>query len=251
MSSYLYIVKYEFPLVIQAFLKVDTPSGGISGLAVVSHTASSGVLLVPAPLAHDYKIQDYTNLECYAKDCSGAVPDCHGVTQNGSGSSSVTSPALVLVETPNESVCGGTVVSTKMNGRGSPRQLAKRNRKSFLACCIMTWNRRRALQGTREEREEKESPAASSPGTGQRVMQEQKEGTKGKARIPPSHDTKCAEGRKTGKGNREKILEWHDLERETGDARKRGEENGKSFLTCHMATCLSPAIAFFSLWPAV
>uniref|UniRef100_A0A672KT17 Sodium-coupled neutral amino acid transporter 3-like n=2 Tax=Sinocyclocheilus grahami TaxID=75366 RepID=A0A672KT17_SINGR len=27
MSSYLYIVKYEFPLVIQAFLKVDNPSG--------------------------------------------------------------------------------------------------------------------------------------------------------------------------------------------------------------------------------
>ncbi|KAI4872576.1 hypothetical protein NFI96_010022 [Prochilodus magdalenae] len=46
---------------------------------------------------------------------SGVVPDCHGVTQNGSGSSSVTSPALVLVETPNESVCGGTVVSAKMN----------------------------------------------------------------------------------------------------------------------------------------
>ncbi|KAI4876002.1 hypothetical protein NFI96_003517 [Prochilodus magdalenae] len=43
------------------------------------------------------------------------APDCHGGTQNGSGSSSVTSPALVLVETPNESVCGGTVVSTKMN----------------------------------------------------------------------------------------------------------------------------------------
>ncbi|KAI4904419.1 hypothetical protein NFI96_027951 [Prochilodus magdalenae] len=43
------------------------------------------------------------------------VDDCHGVTQNGSGSSSVTSPALVLVEKPNESVCGGTVVSTKMN----------------------------------------------------------------------------------------------------------------------------------------
>ncbi|KAI4891570.1 hypothetical protein NFI96_002216 [Prochilodus magdalenae] len=33
------------------------------------------------------------------KECSGFVPDCHGVTQNGSGSSSVTSPALVLVET--------------------------------------------------------------------------------------------------------------------------------------------------------
>ncbi|KAI4888489.1 hypothetical protein NFI96_011220 [Prochilodus magdalenae] len=46
----------------------------------------------------------------------GVVPDCHGVTQNGSGSSSVTSPALVLVETPNESVCGGPVVSTKMIG---------------------------------------------------------------------------------------------------------------------------------------
>ncbi|KAI4893862.1 hypothetical protein NFI96_001635 [Prochilodus magdalenae] len=44
---------------------------------------------------------------------------CHGVTQNGSGSSSVTSPALVLVETPNESVCGGTVVSTKMDGLSS------------------------------------------------------------------------------------------------------------------------------------
>lgn len=27
MSSYLYIVKYEFPLVIQAFLKVDKPAG--------------------------------------------------------------------------------------------------------------------------------------------------------------------------------------------------------------------------------
>lgn len=27
MSSYLYIVKYEFPLVIQAFLKVDNPAG--------------------------------------------------------------------------------------------------------------------------------------------------------------------------------------------------------------------------------
>ncbi|KAI4888220.1 hypothetical protein NFI96_004855 [Prochilodus magdalenae] len=50
------------------------------------------------------------------KDCSGVVPDCHGVTQNGSGSSSVTSPASVWVETPNESVCGGTVVSTEMNG---------------------------------------------------------------------------------------------------------------------------------------
>ncbi|KAI4882198.1 hypothetical protein NFI96_008629, partial [Prochilodus magdalenae] len=54
----------------------------------------------------------------------GVVPDCHGVTQNGSGSSSVTSPALVLVETPNEPVCGGTVVSTKMNGLPSLVQKA-------------------------------------------------------------------------------------------------------------------------------
>ncbi|KAI4894002.1 hypothetical protein NFI96_017426, partial [Prochilodus magdalenae] len=46
----------------------------------------------------------------------GPYGDCHGVTQNGSGSSSVTSPTLVLVETPNEPVCGGTVVSTKMTG---------------------------------------------------------------------------------------------------------------------------------------
>ncbi|KAI4883660.1 hypothetical protein NFI96_010176 [Prochilodus magdalenae] len=50
---------------------------------------------------------------CFSHD---VFSDCHGVTQNGSGSSSVTSPALVLVETPNESVCGGTVVSTEMNG---------------------------------------------------------------------------------------------------------------------------------------
>ncbi|KAI4884684.1 hypothetical protein NFI96_003744 [Prochilodus magdalenae] len=56
---------------------------------------------------------DLTNV--LLEEC-GVVPDCHGGTQNGSGSSSVTSPALVLVETPNESVCGGTVVSTKMNG---------------------------------------------------------------------------------------------------------------------------------------
>ncbi|KAI4877689.1 hypothetical protein NFI96_016765 [Prochilodus magdalenae] len=31
-----------------------------------------------------------------ANDCSGVVPDCHGVTQNGSGSSSVTSPGFSL-----------------------------------------------------------------------------------------------------------------------------------------------------------
>ncbi|KAI4904101.1 hypothetical protein NFI96_026212, partial [Prochilodus magdalenae] len=50
------------------------------------------------------------------QECNGVVSDCHEVTQNGSGSSSVTSPALVLVEVTSKSVCGGTVVSTEMNG---------------------------------------------------------------------------------------------------------------------------------------
>ena len=38
--------------------------------------------------------------------CNGVVPDCHGVTQNGSGSCSVMRPAFVLVDTTNKSVCG-------------------------------------------------------------------------------------------------------------------------------------------------
>ncbi|KAI4877220.1 hypothetical protein NFI96_025406, partial [Prochilodus magdalenae] len=42
-----------------------------------------------------------------AKDPNGAVADCHGVTQNGCGSSSVTSPSFVLVEMTNKPVCGG------------------------------------------------------------------------------------------------------------------------------------------------
>ncbi|KAI4872359.1 hypothetical protein NFI96_003578, partial [Prochilodus magdalenae] len=49
------------------------------------------------------------------------MPDSHGVTQNGSGSSLMTSPAFVLVETTNEYVCGATVVSTKMNDLSSNR----------------------------------------------------------------------------------------------------------------------------------
>ncbi|KAI4888879.1 hypothetical protein NFI96_018541 [Prochilodus magdalenae] len=57
---------------------------------------------------------------------NGVMLDCHGVAQNGSGSSSVTSPALVLVETPNESVCGGTVVSTEMDGLVVTRQTSRR-----------------------------------------------------------------------------------------------------------------------------
>ncbi|KAI4895807.1 hypothetical protein NFI96_021982 [Prochilodus magdalenae] len=94
--------------------------------AVVS---SMSPLVSAAPSADGCTTQDYMHTDRYhdcpehhvtvTKDCSGVVPDGHGVTQNGSGSSSVTSPALVLVETPNESVCGGTVVSTKMNGLSS------------------------------------------------------------------------------------------------------------------------------------
>ncbi|KAI4885319.1 hypothetical protein NFI96_006264 [Prochilodus magdalenae] len=68
-----------------------------------------------------HRPQDIAHRTLPTGHCSGVVPDCHGVTQNGSGSSSVTSPALVLVETPNESVCGGTVVSTKMNGSSRVR----------------------------------------------------------------------------------------------------------------------------------
>ena len=46
-----------------------------------------------------------------AKDCYGVVPDLHGVTQNGGGLPSVTSPTFVLVETTNDSMYGGNVVS--------------------------------------------------------------------------------------------------------------------------------------------
>ncbi|KAI4880685.1 hypothetical protein NFI96_002959 [Prochilodus magdalenae] len=68
---------------------------------------------VPAPLADDCTMQDYMHADSYddiTKDCNGVVPDCHGVTQNGRGSSSVTSPALGLAETTNKSMCGATVV---------------------------------------------------------------------------------------------------------------------------------------------
>ena len=38
---------------------------------------------------------------------AGAVPDCHGVTPNGS--------TFVLVKITNEYMCGDTVLSAKMN----------------------------------------------------------------------------------------------------------------------------------------
>ncbi|KAI4875360.1 hypothetical protein NFI96_022849 [Prochilodus magdalenae] len=73
---------------------------------------------VPGPLSDGCKIRDcvadHYNDCPTTKDCNGVVPDCHGVHQNGSESSSVTSPAFVLLETINESMCGGTVVSSKI-----------------------------------------------------------------------------------------------------------------------------------------
>ncbi|KAI4872525.1 hypothetical protein NFI96_030915, partial [Prochilodus magdalenae] len=57
-----------------------------------------------ADVSVDYSATDsLTRWDSYQDICNGE--DCHGVTQNGSGSSSVTSPALVLeVETTNEAV---------------------------------------------------------------------------------------------------------------------------------------------------
>ncbi|KAI4902065.1 hypothetical protein NFI96_010100 [Prochilodus magdalenae] len=74
-----------------------------------------GTYSFPLPILSQKKVQCSV-----AKDCDGVVPDCHGVTQNGSGSSSLMNPALVLVEMSNESMCGGIVVSTKMSGVTHP-----------------------------------------------------------------------------------------------------------------------------------
>ncbi|KAI4872403.1 hypothetical protein NFI96_026934 [Prochilodus magdalenae] len=82
-----------------------------SALKLVSHQSRSLVLLTGSRHV------------TVAKDCYGVVPDCHGVTQNDSRSSSVASSASVLVETTNESVCGGTVVSTEMNGVHAEQRL--------------------------------------------------------------------------------------------------------------------------------
>ncbi|KAI4883933.1 hypothetical protein NFI96_023475, partial [Prochilodus magdalenae] len=109
-------IKFEQGQVLSLYL--TDPTATITDLqrAVVS---SMSPPVGAAPSADGCTTQDYMHTDRYhdcpqhhvtvTKDCSGVVPDCHGVTQNGSGSSSVTSPALVLVETPNESVCGGTV----------------------------------------------------------------------------------------------------------------------------------------------
>ncbi|KAI4904612.1 hypothetical protein NFI96_005737, partial [Prochilodus magdalenae] len=87
----------------------------------VPFTGTKGPSLTPEPQPHTItppppNFTPGTVQSGSTNGCDGVVPDCHGVTQNGSGSSSGTSPALVLVEVTNESVCGGTVVSTKMNG---------------------------------------------------------------------------------------------------------------------------------------
>ncbi|KAI4882642.1 hypothetical protein NFI96_022495 [Prochilodus magdalenae] len=104
----------------------DKPGSTLSSQHLKAFNFPKGVFastkITPETLVQSLKVEEPSPVQPTKqaieeqKDCSGVVPDCHGVTQNGSGSSSVTSPALVLVETPNESVCGGTVVSTEMNG---------------------------------------------------------------------------------------------------------------------------------------
>ncbi|KAI4886126.1 hypothetical protein NFI96_016190 [Prochilodus magdalenae] len=84
----------------------------LSSVEDLTQSSTSGIFLKEC--RHHWKTAAPVNI---SKDCSGVVPNRHGVTQNGSGSSSVTSPTLVLVEKTNESVCGGTVVSTKMNDK--------------------------------------------------------------------------------------------------------------------------------------
>ncbi|KAI4901592.1 hypothetical protein NFI96_007421 [Prochilodus magdalenae] len=99
---------------------VEAIKEGLKTEAAPRRNQSTGIRLGGIPYEctgrwlHDYMhAVHYNNFPKHhvsvTKDCSGVVPDCHGVTQNGSGSSSVTSPALVLVETPNKSMCGGTV----------------------------------------------------------------------------------------------------------------------------------------------
>ncbi|KAI4900621.1 hypothetical protein NFI96_013919 [Prochilodus magdalenae] len=109
-------VGVRFSDVAVLLLLVIVPSGLIAVLLLVR-------MLCPccSPVEKSSSLGHHSPIEVTD---GGVVPDCHGVTQNGSGSSSVTSPALVLVETPNESVCGGTVVSTKMSGVTSHVQKA-------------------------------------------------------------------------------------------------------------------------------
>ncbi|KAI4880991.1 hypothetical protein NFI96_012558 [Prochilodus magdalenae] len=93
---------------------------GLGDYATLGHHSKKGLDLIPGwgvPSVWSWQILPVSaSVPSQSKDMQS---DCHGGTQNGSGSSSVTSPALVLVETPNESVCGGTVVSTEMNGLSS------------------------------------------------------------------------------------------------------------------------------------
>ncbi|KAI4872850.1 hypothetical protein NFI96_030120, partial [Prochilodus magdalenae] len=91
----------------------EQPAGVVSQVMVIELQAP----YTPFSSPHEQLHPEGIEREGGNMVASGVVPDCHGVTQNGSGSSSVTSPALVLVETPNESVCGGTVVSTKITSR--------------------------------------------------------------------------------------------------------------------------------------
>ena len=64
------------------------------------------------PMSHSVGAVRIINTTLMIQDCSGVMPDCHDMI--GSGYPSLTSSAFVLVELTDSSVCGGTVVSTKV-----------------------------------------------------------------------------------------------------------------------------------------
>ena len=80
---------------------------------------------MPVSLADACMMQGYMHAHRYHKHFLQWCHTCRGVTQNGSGSSSMTSPTFVLVEMSNKSMCRGTEVSVKMNGLLSRITLAK------------------------------------------------------------------------------------------------------------------------------
>ncbi|KAI4894375.1 hypothetical protein NFI96_017390, partial [Prochilodus magdalenae] len=113
---------YDSPI-IQVVVAEDVDQGPNGQVTYSIQSSSRSGLFKIDPLTGSITTAAIMDREIWMQTNLCAVY-CHGVTQNGSGSFSVTSPALVLVETPNESVCGGTVVSTEMDGLSSPVQQA-------------------------------------------------------------------------------------------------------------------------------
>ena len=83
---------------------------------------SSAVLHEPAPLADDCTTQDYMHADRYY-DLQHHV----NVTTTVSCQTGMEVPAFVSVETTIKSMCGGTMVSIKMNGLLSHVQKAWRH----------------------------------------------------------------------------------------------------------------------------